>query len=396
MRALVTSLAFACVVAGCDSTGLWSAPRDHEDGTSAASGSSIGSNSTGGSGGHGSTSGSTTSGSSGTTTGTTDTGSTSSSGTTGTTTSTTTSSTGTTGLQTVAEVDVMGTVNLGSSNTSTYDLAIATNGTLYASDCGDNAIITFAGGNGTLFAGGTGLPGHHDGQGTSAALACPYGMVFINNTLYVMDSGDGSEYSYLRSVDGAANVGSVCGNGQDSSAVNGTCANAQFSDPKGIAVDGAGNIYVADDGANTVRRIEHDFSSVSTWAGSGSHALTNGQGLQAAFDGPTALAVDASGDVFVADYTNNAIRKIDPNRNVTTFATAPGAGFAFMGVAVDASGNVYASDENLGHILRWSPDGTLTAEITDSAISNPSCMKIGPDGKLWVADISNGILKISF
>ena len=404
MRAMVASLAFACVIAGCDSTGLWSAPRDHQDGTSAGSGSTtITTGSGNNSGGHGATGGSSTTGSTAsastgttsttTSSSTTDTGST---GSTGTSTSTTTSSTGTTGVQTVAEVDVMGTVNLGFTNTSTYDLAISPTGALFASDCGDNAVISFAAGTGSLLAGGTGFPSHQDGQGTSAQLACPYGMVFVGSTLYVMDSGDGSEYSYLRSVDSAANVGTVCGNGIDSSAANGACASAQFSEPKGIAVDSQGNIYVADSGANVIRRIEHDFSQVSTWAGDGSHGLVNGQGQFASFDGPMAVAVDANGNVFVADYTNNAIRKIDASRNVTTFATAPDPGTAFLGVAVDASGNVYASDANLGRVLRWDANGSLTAKLNDAAVSQPACMKIGPDGKLYVADLSNGILRITF
>ena len=378
MRAMFASLAFTCLLLGCDSSGLWSAPRDHEDGTTAGSGSST---ATSGSSGHGSTAASST----GASTGTSGSGSTNSSS----------SSTGSTGLVTAAEVDVIGTANLGSSATSTYDLAIAPNGTLYASDCGDNALLIFAGGTGSLWAGGTGVGEHHDGQGTSAQLACPYGMVFIGSTLYVMDSGDGSEFGYLRSVDSAANVGTVCGNGQDTSAVNGTCTNAQFDDAACIAADSAGNIYVADKGANTVRRIEHDFSGVSTWAGSGQQGFGNGEGLQATFGTPMAVAVDANGDVFVADYANNAIREIDPNQNVTTFAVDPDLGAELFGVAVDSAGNVYASDANNRHILRWNANGTLTARITDSALGEPACMKIGPDGKLWVADLNSGILKIS-
>jgi len=393
MRAMVASLAIACVVAGCDSPGLWSAPREHQDGTNAAGGTTLGSSTSSGNGHSSTTTGTTTSN---TTTGTNDTSG--SGSTTGTTSSTTTSSTGTTGVVTSAEVDVMGTANnLGSSNTSTYDLAISPNGTLYASDTGDDAILTFPAGNATVFAGGTGNGEHQDGNGTSAELAYPYGMVFVGNTLYVMDSGDGSEYSYLRSVDSSANVGSVCGDGIDENAVNGVCSAAQFSQPKGIAVDTAGNIYVADSGANAIRRIEHDFSSVSTWAGSGTAGFVNAQGLQASFNSPIAVAVDANENVFVADYDNSAIRKIDANQNVTTFAVDSDPGAMLFGVAVDSAGNVYASDENNGgKILRWSPDGTLTAKITNASISAPACMKIGPDGNLWVADLSNGILRVTF
>ena len=145
---------------------------------------------------------------------------------------------------------------------------------------------------------------------------------------------------------------------------NGIGYNASFNNPAGVAVDASENIYVADAGNNLIRKINSSPAMlgltiangvVTTLAGSGAHGSDNGDGTLASFNNPTGVAVDMAGNVYVADAGNNMIRKIDPSGAVSALAGSgqPGAANGIgalatfnhpTGVAVDASGNVYVAD----------------------------------------------------
>lgn len=371
MRSRVAMLLCAAALAGCDGVGLWTAPAEHTAGATGSSGSGSGSGSS-----SGSSAGSTTSG--------TSSGSTASTG--GTTaTSTTSSTSGTTGVAHTADVAVVGTLGF-SGNSGAYDIALSPDGYLFATDLRDNAIVTFNSGQGSIVAGGNSLPMHQDGSGTSARLAAPWGAVFVGTTLYFIDSGDSGSYAYLRTLDPSGNVATVCGSGVSTAAANGACGVAQFAGPAGLAYDGSNFIYVADYGESRIQRVNLVQGQVETWAGSSSAGFTNAQGSAAQFSSPAAVAVDAQGNVFVADFGNHAIRKIDPSRNVTTFATIAGRS---MGVAVDGAGNVYASDLDNSQIYRWTASGTLTAQVTDPALSQPAGLKWDGAGHLLVGNVGN-------
>lgn len=364
------------VLGGCNGLGLWSAPRDRgSTGTSAGSGSGAGSTSSG------SSTGSGTSGTNGTASGSTTTG-TSTSGTS----TSSTSTGGTTGVVTGADVTPVGDLGSAGLSGAPYDVAAGSDGTLYASDLGDDALVSFSGGQGQLIAGGNGK-GHQDGAGGQAVLASPYGLALVGTTLYFMDEGDGSgSYAYLRSYDTASHqVSTLCGSGVSNQYQGGACALASFDTARGITYFGNA-IYVADSGAHRVLKIDLGSQQVSSWAGSSVSGDVDANGPSAQFSDPMDVAADAQGDLYVADYTNVKIRKIDPARNVTTFATLP-AGAAPFGVAVDAQGNVYASDENQGRIFRWTPDGILTAEISDPNLENPAGLSFDAAGNLLVANV---------
>ncbi len=141
---------------------------------------------------------------------------------------------------------------------------------------------------------------------------------------------------------------------------NGIGSAAQFNFPLGLAVDGAGNVYVGDSGNNAIRKIT-PAASVTTFAGSDSPNLfgsADGTGTAARFNAPFGVAVDHSGNVFVADAGNNTIRKITPARVVTTLGglplspgTSDGAGMnarfnSPRGIAVDSTGKIYVGDNN--------------------------------------------------
>jgi len=147
---------------------------------------------------------------------------------------------------------------------------------------------------------------------------------------------------------------------------------AQFRLPNNVAVDRAGNVYVADTGNNTIRRISPN-GVASTLAGvSGSHGSADGIGSNARFWAPFGIAVDRSGNVYVADTANNTIRKITPKGVVSTLAGLAGhpgskddlgANARFRnpwGVAADETGNVFVADMSNDTIRKITPAGVVT------------------------------------
>ena len=134
---------------------------------------------------------------------------------------------------------------------------------------------------------------------------------------------------------------------------DGTGAAAKFNGPSGVAVDSNGIIYVADAGNHRIRKVT-SAGVVTTLAGSGSSGFLDGAPGTAKFSYPSGVAVDASGNVYVADEFNDRIRKVTPTGVVTTlagtsggFADGPGATARFTsprGVAVDAATNVFVAD----------------------------------------------------
>ena len=142
---------------------------------------------------------------------------------------------------------------------------------------------------------------------------------------------------------------------------DGTGTGAVFSNPQDIVIDIAGNAYVADFYNHKIRKISPE-GVVTTLAGSGIASASDGLGTAASFYGPIGIAVDALGNVYVADYFSNKIRKISPEGLVTTLAgsgtpgatdgTGTAASFSRpYDVAVDASGNCYVADSQ-NHKIR--------------------------------------------
>jgi len=140
---------------------------------------------------------------------------------------------------------------------------------------------------------------------------------------------------------------------------------AQFNYPTGVAVDSSDNVFVADSGNHRIRKIT-PAGVVSTFAGTGTEGFANGAGNTAQFNFPGGVAVGSSDNVFVADQFNHRIRKITPAGVVSTFAgtgaeghadgTATEAQFNYpAGVAVDSSGNVYVADLGNNRIRKITP-----------------------------------------
>lgn len=241
---------------------------------------------------------------------------------------------------------------------------------------------------------GSGTSGNTNGTGTSASFNFPYGVaVDANRTVYVADRSNNlirkitaaGEVSTLASgfsnpsnvaVDKLGNVyvadvGNAC---IKKIAPNGTvttfAGSSNFSSPRDLTVDAQGNVYVTDYIGAKVLKIT-SAGVVSTVAGSGTQATTDGNGINASFFGPTGIAVDANGVIYVAELNGNTIRKIATNGDVTTLAGAGTSGFAdgtgnaakFAGLyqlSIAPDGNLYAADFNNRRFRKITPAGVVS------------------------------------
>jgi sugar lactone lactonase YvrE len=236
-----------------------------------------------------------------------------------------------------------------------FGVAVDADGNVYVADSFNNRIrkITPAGIVSTLA--GSGVAGFADGDGIAAKFYSPRGLaVDGSGNIYVADVTN----HRIRKISPAGIVntlaGSILGN------TDGNVSDAKFAGPTGVTVDASGNIYVADTGNHRIRKIT-SAGEVSTVAGSTS-GISEGVGTLARFNGPTGVALDASGNFYVADEVNERIRKITPDGAVSTFAGGYVPGFTNgvgedaqfrspTGIAVDASGNVYIADRH-NHSIR--------------------------------------------
>lgn len=212
---------------------------------------------------------------------------------------------------------------------------------------------------------GAGYPGTEDGPANSASFSDPFGVaVDRKGNLYVTDAGQGNR---IRRITPDGKVETVAGSSEGYA--EGNALQAQFNTPSGVAIDRSGNIIVADTSNNRIRKIAPD-GKVTTLAGNGQAGFKDGKGDEAEFDGPIGIAVDKRGNVIVADTYNDRIRKISTDGNVTSIAGSS-PGFADgdastskldtpSGVAVDDGGNVFIADTGNNAIRRIDPQGMLS------------------------------------
>jgi streptogramin lyase len=267
----------------------------------------------------------------------------------------------------------------------------------------------------TTVAGQPGVDGYQDGGHNVAMFDQPAGVaVDPAGNIYVADY----QNNVIREIAPSGQVSTPAGTPQVSGSLDGAGTVALFYNPNSVTLDKAGNLYVADNANNTIRKINPS-RVVSTLAGRAAiSSSTDGTGSAAGFNGPNSLVVDPSGNIYVADETGNTIRKITPAGVVTTLAgsdglsgstDATGAAARFNhpeGVAVDKSDNVYVADQSNNTIRKITPAGAVSTFAglagqsgTNDGTGNvarfnqPSDVAVDTAGNVFVTDYANNTIR---
>jgi sugar lactone lactonase YvrE len=288
---------------------------------------------------------------------------------------------------------------------------VDSSGNVYVADTGNQRIRKITpNGTVTTLAGDAddeGGGGYADGNGTAASFSNPSGVaVDSSGNVYVADSDN----QRIRKITPNGAVTTLAGS-HNGGYADGIGTAAKFSVSQEVAVDSSGNVYVADTYNHRIRKITPN-GMVTTLAGSGNEAYADGNGTAASFTYPRGVAVDSSGNVYVADSYNQRIRKITPNGTVTTLAGSGNTGYADgmgtaasfnspNGVAVDSSGNVYVADSYNQRIRKITPNGTVTTLAgsgnqayadgngTAASFNYPEGVAVDSSGNVYVADAGN-------
>ena len=245
-------------------------------------------------------------------------------------------------------------------------VAVDTIGNVYVADSYNNKIRKITGAGEVTTLAGSGIAGSADGLGIEASFNNPTGVaVDGNGNVYVADSYNNK----IRKITASGDVTTLAGSGEPGTA-NGTGTAARFNAPSGVAVDQSGTLYVADTDNQKIRKITAS-GSVTNYAGSGTSGSTDGTGAEASFYYPQGIAVDGTGTLYVADTDNQKIRKIEAGGVVTTLAgsgsygSTDGTGTLASfngpsGVAVDVNNNVFVADSGNNKIRKISATGEVT------------------------------------
>lgn len=260
---------------------------------------------------------------------------------------------------------------------------------------------------------GNGVTGYSGdgGQAQNALMNGPLGVAAAaGGVVYVTDTNN----QRVRRIAADHSIATIAGNGTAGFAGdNASASGAQVAFPGGAAVDASGNLYFADTANHRVRKIAG--GNITTVAGNGTqgYAGDNGAAASAQLNSPAAVAVDAAGNLYIADFSNQVVRRVTAGGTITTLAGTGVAGFGGdggpaaaaqlngpAGVAVDASGNVYVSDSGNHRVRRIDPNGVITTFAGDGNVddtgssgpaisqhlSSPSGLAVDASGDLFISD----------
>jgi alpha-tubulin suppressor-like RCC1 family protein len=295
-------------------------------------------------------------------------------------------------------------------------LSLDTAGSLYVADASAHTIQKITGSEVSLFAGSPGSTGESNGDGNVARFNEPRGVSFNGSGFSVADTSNG----LVRTITTTGSVAPLAGSSTHRTHQDGTGANGWFAAPRGVARDSFGTTFVADSTSHTIRKITSS-GVVTTIAGSpGLHGTADGDGTTARFNEPSDIAIDVSGNLYVADTANHTIRKITftPAVSVSTLAGLPetpgdfdGTGYdaAFRspaGLTADNVGNVYVADTGNALIRKITTAGVVTTiagvsgiegmrdgAARDAWFRQPTDVARASDGTLYIADAGNAAIR---
>ncbi len=278
------------------------------------------------------------------------------------------------------------------------------------SDTGNNRVRQVDGTSLTTIAGRAGQG--YNGDGTPATLFtlnAPSGIGVSGSDVFFLDAGNGR----LRKVSGST-ISTVASDGSSGFAGDTGLANlAKLDGPMGVALDAAGNYYIADTNNHVIRKVNASDGKINTIAGTANTPSANpgdangdgGPALAATFNRPSAVAVDASGNIFVADTGNNRVRKIDTNGNISTLAGLSSPLLNGPSSVAVFGTTLYIADPG-NHVVRQVPVGGGTVTIfagtqgtlgftgdngtaTGARLNRPSGVAVNSDGDVFIADTNN-------
>lgn len=294
-------------------------------------------------------------------------------------------------------------------------------GNIYIADRGNhvvrkvapNGVITTFAGNDTL-----GYSGDM-GPATAAKLNRPYSVTAdVAGNVYICDGGN----NVIRKVNTAGVITTIVGTGVAGNTGDlGPATAATLNNPQGIALDTLGNLYIADADNHVVREVSGGMIFRVAGTGTNGYSGDGGMALGAKLYSPSAVAVDPLGNIYVADYYNNAVRKIDASGIITTFAGTGVAGYSGdggsavnaklrnpSGVAVFGFGPVFISDQGNNVVRMVNSSGIITnyagsytngytgdgGVATLAKLSSPKGIAVNSLNKLYIADFDNNVIRV--
>ena len=301
------------------------------------------------------------------------------------------------------------------------NVAFDASGDMYIADTSNNVIrmvtpegiISTVAGNGSMGYTGDG------GLATSAELSGPFDMaVDASGNLFIADSGN----NVIREVNTLGIISTVVGTGTSGySGDGGPASIAKLTFPASIVFDSEGDLIIADTGNNVIRKVTPS-GIISTIAGNGTawYSGDGGPATSAEFHDPFGVAIDAQGDLFIADSANNAIREVNSAGIISTIAGNGTVGYSGdggpatsatlfdpPGVAVDAYGDVFIADQGNNAIREVSPAGVINTVVGAAGegysgdggpaavaqVAGPFGVTVGPMGNLYIADDGNSVVR---
>lgn len=295
------------------------------------------------------------------------------------------------------------------------DVAVDGQGNVYITDQRNSRVRKVSGKTITTIA-GTGKAGFSGdgGPATAAQLSEPDGIAAdAQGNVYIADYGN----HRVRKVNPAGVITTIAGTGkQGFSGDGGPASAAQLDYPNGVGVDGRGNVYIADTGNSRVRRVSAS-GTITTIAGTGEVRFSGdgGRATSASLFRPTDVAVDGSGNLYIADFLNYRVRKVSPGGTITTIAgnggrdsfgdggRATAAELIPTSLALDRQRNVYIGDFHNDRVRKVTPGGTITTiagtglrgsrgdngPATAAQLADPNGVAVDTQGNLYIADYGN-------